>query len=86
MDFILWLVIGLVAGVLATLVVFRAVPRNPWHWLGALLAGIAGGVVGGWVTHLLGLEATNWVGAIVVAFLGAVGILSLLKRLEPSRA
>jgi uncharacterized membrane protein YeaQ/YmgE (transglycosylase-associated protein family) len=85
-DVIVWLVIGLAAGVLATFIVFRAVPRNPWQWVGALLAGIIGGAVGGWVTDLLGLEATNWVGALVVALLGAVGILLLLKRLEPSRA
>ena len=86
MDFIVWLVVGLIAGVLATFAVFRAVPRNPWQWAGALLAGLVGGVVGGWVTDLLGLESTNWVGAIVIAFLGAVGVLLLLKRLEPGRA
>ena len=84
MDFILWLVIGLVAGVLAVFAVFRAVPRDPWQWVGALVAGLVGGVVGGWVTDILGLEATNWVGAIVIAALGAVGVLLLLKRLHPA--
>ncbi len=84
MDIIVRLLIGLAAGVLATVVVFRAVPRNPWHLAGALLAGVAGGALGGWVADLVGLEATSWVGALVIALLGAVGILMLLKRLEPT--
>ena len=86
MDFVVWLVIGLVAGVLAVFAVFRSVPRDPWQWVGALVAGLVGGVVGGWVTDLAGLEATNWIGAIVIAALGAVGVLLLLRRLQPARA
>ena len=85
-DFILWLIIGLVAGILATLAVFRSIPSDPWQWAGALVAGLAGAVVGGWVTDLLGLEATNWIGAIVIAALGAVGVLLLLRRLHPTHA
>ena len=50
------------------------------------MAGLLGGVVGGWVTDLPGLEATNWVGAIVIAALGAVGVLPLLRRLQPAKA
>lgn len=86
MDLAVWLIIGLVAGVLATFAVFRAVPRDPWQLVGALVAGLVGGVVGGWVTDLLGLESTNWVGSIVIAGLGAVGVLLLLERLHPAKA
>jgi len=86
-DFVLWLVIGLAAGVLAVFAVFRAVPRDPWHsgrahwWRVFSVAWLAAGV-----TDLLGLEATNLVGAIVIAALGAVGVLPLLRRLQPATA
>jgi uncharacterized membrane protein YeaQ/YmgE (transglycosylase-associated protein family) len=85
-DFILWVIIGLIAGVLAMLVVFRTIPRDPWQWAGAIVTGLVGGVVGGWVTDALGVEATNWIGAIVIAALGAVGVLMLIQRMHPRSA
>jgi uncharacterized membrane protein YeaQ/YmgE (transglycosylase-associated protein family) len=80
MEWILWLVLGLVAGVLALIVVERTIPREPMGWVGALLIGLIGGVLGGWVTNLLGLETVNWIGSLVVAFAGAAVILYLLGR------
>lgn len=80
MEIILWLALGLIAGVLALLAVHRTVPREPLGWVGALLVGLIGGLVGGWVMNLLGLEAANWLGSLVIAFLGAAAILWLLAR------
>jgi uncharacterized membrane protein YeaQ/YmgE (transglycosylase-associated protein family) len=53
MDWILWLVLGLVAGVLALIVVERTIPPEPMGWIGALLIGLIGGVLGGWIANLL---------------------------------
>jgi uncharacterized membrane protein YeaQ/YmgE (transglycosylase-associated protein family) len=45
-----------------------------------LLVGLIGGVLGGWIANLLGLETANWVGSLVVAFAGAALILYILRR------
>jgi uncharacterized membrane protein YeaQ/YmgE (transglycosylase-associated protein family) len=80
MDWIIWLVLGLAAGVLALLVIERRIPREPMGWIGALLVGLIGGVLGGWIANLLGLETANWIGSLVVAFAGAALILYILQR------
>jgi uncharacterized membrane protein YeaQ/YmgE (transglycosylase-associated protein family) len=80
MDVLLWLVVGLVAGVLALFAIYRTVPREPTGWLLALAIGVVGGVVWGWVADLLGLEAVSWPGTLVVAFAGAALLLWLLRR------
>ena len=85
MDVLLWLVVGLVAGVLALVAVYRTVPREPSGWLGALVVGVVGGLVGGWLTGLVDLEAVSWLGSLVVAFVGAVLILWLLRRATGGR-
>jgi len=85
MEIIVWLVLGAVAGFLAMLVMYRSIPNTPWQWAGALVIGLFGGWLGGWVTGLLGLEAVNWLGALVVAFVGALAVLMLLQRIAPSR-
>ncbi len=85
MDVLLWLVIGLVAGVLALFAVYRTVPREPSGWIGALAIGIVGGLVGGWLTDLVDLETVSWLGSLVVAFTGAVLLLWLLRRTTGGR-
>ena len=85
MEIIVWLVLGIVAGFLAVLVMYRSIPSTPWQWVGALVIGLLGGWLGGWLTNLLGLEAVNWLGALVIAFVGALAVLMLLQRIAPSR-
>lgn len=80
MDIVIWLVIGLIAGVLALLALNRTLPREPTGWIGALVIGLIGGLVGGWVAGILGLDTVSWLGSLVVAFLGALLILWLLQR------
>jgi uncharacterized membrane protein YeaQ/YmgE (transglycosylase-associated protein family) len=80
MDIVVWLVLGLAAGVLALLAMYRTFPRDAIGWLGALVVGVLGGLLGGWLANLIGLRAANWVGAIVIAFVGAAIILWLLRR------
>ncbi|HMM42703.1 MAG TPA: GlsB/YeaQ/YmgE family stress response membrane protein, partial [Thermomicrobiales bacterium] len=84
-DFIIWLIIGLIAGALAMFVVFRTIPREPASLVGALVVGLLGGILGGWVSDLIGLDAVSWLGSIVVAFAGAFVILWLINRMMPGR-
>ena len=70
-TFLVWIVVGLVAGVLASLAV---------GGVGGILAniavGIAGAFVGGWIFRALDASAPGGLGgSIVVAFVGAVVLL-----------
>ncbi len=83
MEIVLWLVLGVVAGVLAMFAVYRSLPNTAWAWVGALVLGLMGGWLGGSLANLLGLAAVNWLGSLVVAFLGAMLILFLMRRMVP---
>lgn len=85
MNVLLSIVLGLVAGVLAMLAVYRTFPQDVWGWIGALLVGMIGGWAGRWLFNILGLEVVNWLGALVVAFIGASVVLLLLRRLGPQQ-
>jgi uncharacterized membrane protein YeaQ/YmgE (transglycosylase-associated protein family) len=86
METVVWIVLGLIAGVIAMVIVFRTIPRTPWSWTGALLAGLAGGWLGGLVTEVVGLEAVNWLGAFIISLIGTTLLLFLVRRLLPGRA
>ena len=84
-EIVVRLVLGLVAGVLALLAIYRTFPRDPVAWLGALVVGVGGGLLGGWLADLLGLRAANWLGAVIIALVGAALILWLLRRATGGR-
>jgi uncharacterized membrane protein YeaQ/YmgE (transglycosylase-associated protein family) len=73
-----WIVVGFVAGVLA-----RAVTGGRARWdfgcLGAIVIGIVGGLLGGWLFNLAGDEGIGDFGlrSMFVAFVGAVILLVL---------
>ena len=75
-----WIVVGLVAGFLAS-VVMRG---GGFGIVGDILAGIVGSFIGGWLFGVLGISAGGGlVGSIIVAFIGAcilIGILRLFSR------
>lgn len=47
-----------------------------------ILLGIVGGLVGGWVFALLGIAATNLIGQLICATLGAVLLIVLVRKLK----
>lgn len=47
MDFVLWLVLGAVAGILAVVAMYRTIPTKLREWVGALGIGLLGGWLGG---------------------------------------
>lgn len=81
MDIVAWLVVGLVAGVLASLLVGGV------GLVGDIVVGVVGAFVGGWIFDQLGV-ASPWgglAGTIFTAFVGAVVLLVLLRLLRRSR-
>lgn len=75
-----WIIIGLIAGAIAG---FFVPGRERFGCLGTMLIGIVGGLLGGWLwTSVLGQdEATGWLGALVIATLGAVVVLLVLRAM-----
>jgi uncharacterized membrane protein YeaQ/YmgE (transglycosylase-associated protein family) len=83
-TFFVWIVIGLIAGVIASNVMGRP---GRYGLLGDIVVGLIGAVLGGWIVGLLGLgSATSGIiGSLIVAILGAVLFIYLLRMLGSSR-
>ncbi|MBW3656799.1 MAG: GlsB/YeaQ/YmgE family stress response membrane protein [Gemmatimonadetes bacterium] len=81
MDLLTWIIVGLVAGVLAGLVVGGV------GLVGDIVVGIVGAFVGGWLFRQLGVTTpfSGLAGTIFTAFVGAVVLLFLLHALQRRR-
>jgi uncharacterized membrane protein YeaQ/YmgE (transglycosylase-associated protein family) len=77
-----WIIIGFLAGALSGLVVRN---RTPGGCLANILIGVLGGIVGGIIAKALfnQSDVAGWLGALVVAFIGAVIIRWLLGIAGP---
>jgi uncharacterized membrane protein YeaQ/YmgE (transglycosylase-associated protein family) len=82
MDIITWLIVGLVAGVLASLVV----GGTGYGILGDIVVGIVGAFVGGYVFRAAGWAVPfhGIAGTIFVAFIGAVILLVVIHLIRRS--
>jgi uncharacterized membrane protein YeaQ/YmgE (transglycosylase-associated protein family) len=80
MDFVGWIVVGFLAGALSGAVV----ERGPHGCLANTLVGILGGLLGGWfATEELHADSSRgFLGALIVAFAGAVVIRLILHTLD----
>ena len=83
MDILTWLVVGLIAGLLASTVVGGV----GYGILGDIVVGVVGAVIGGWLMVALGVRTpvAGLPGTILVAFLGAVVLLVLIRVVRPGR-
>jgi uncharacterized membrane protein YeaQ/YmgE (transglycosylase-associated protein family) len=82
MDVIGWLVIGLLAGSISGWVVGT---RSVQGCLPTIVVGMLGGLVGGWLVDQMRLgQAQGFVGALLVATLGAIVVRIVLRALERS--
>ncbi|HXO29327.1 MAG TPA: GlsB/YeaQ/YmgE family stress response membrane protein [Thermoanaerobaculia bacterium] len=86
MSLLAWIVLGLIAGLVAKALVPG---RDPGGCVITILVGIAGALVGGWLSTLLGfgglaggLDVRN----LVIAVLGAIVLLVLWRLLFGRRA
>ena len=76
-GFIVWIIVGGIAGFLASKVLTGKGMGLIWD----IVVGIIGGFLGGWLAGLAGISATNIVMDIVVAFVGAVILLVVFRAL-----
>jgi uncharacterized membrane protein YeaQ/YmgE (transglycosylase-associated protein family) len=76
-----WIIVGLLAGAIAG---FFVPGRERYGCLGTMLIGIAGGLLGGflWVNVLNQDPASGWLGALVIATLGSVIVLLILRAMR----
>ncbi|MDP9191546.1 MAG: GlsB/YeaQ/YmgE family stress response membrane protein [Acidobacteriota bacterium] len=82
MNFIGWILFGLVVGAIAK---FLMPGRDPGGWIVTILLGIAGSFVGGFLaTTLMGRESQSagWIGSI----LGAIILLFIYRLIVGRRA
>jgi len=81
MGWIAWIVVGLIAGLLAKMAM-PGTADEPGGWIGTTLLGIVGAVVGGWTASLLfgggGANGIN-IPSIVIAFIGSCIVIGLLR-------
>ncbi|MBK8711044.1 MAG: GlsB/YeaQ/YmgE family stress response membrane protein [Niastella sp.] len=79
MGILSWIVFGLIAGAIAKLL---HKGDDPGGWIVTILIGIAGAVVGGFLTKtLLGWESSGWTLKALISAVGGAFILLVLYRL-----
>lgn len=79
MEILWWIIVGLVAGVLASLVVGRG-----YGLVGDIIVGIVGAFIGGWIFRQMGWSTPfgGIAGTIFVAFIGACVLLFILRLIR----
>lgn len=84
MTIIAWIILGLVAGWLASLLM----GRGGYGLIGDIVIGILGSIVGGWLaTQLLGLNVTGLnPTSIAVAVVGAMILIFIFRAIAPGRS
>jgi uncharacterized membrane protein YeaQ/YmgE (transglycosylase-associated protein family) len=82
-SWVAWIVVGLIAGAIAG----RVVTGRGLGCVADIVVGIVGALIGGWLLGtLFNFTGTvGFIGSIVVAFIGAAVLLSLLKLLSGGR-
>jgi uncharacterized membrane protein YeaQ/YmgE (transglycosylase-associated protein family) len=83
MGFIIQLIVGGIAGWLASIVMRRDGSQGI---LLNVVVGIIGGLLGGWLLPQLGLAFDGWVGYLITAFIGAVVLLLIVNLFTRGRA
>ncbi len=78
MDLLTWIIVGLVAGLLASLVM------GGYGLIADIIIGIVGAFVGGWIFRQLGVATPfeGLAGTIFTAFIGAVVLLFVLRLIR----
>lgn len=81
---ITWLIVGLIAGVLASLVM----GGTGYGIIGDIVIGIAGAFIGGWLFTMVGVTVPlgGIAGTILVAFIGAVVLLFIIRLVKRGSA
>ena len=83
MNIIIWIVFGLVVGVVAK---FLMPGRDPGGFIVTTLLGIVGAVLGGWLGRALGFYRDNEPAGFIMAVIGAVVVLLAYRMIARGRA
>ncbi len=82
MNILLWLISGIIAGWLTGVVM----KGGGYGLVGDLVVGLIGGLIGGFLAGMVGLEPSSWIGQILVAVLGGVVLVAILRMISPRTA
>ena len=82
MSIILWIVFGLVVGIIAKLLMPG---RDPGGFIVTTLLGIAGALVGGFVGRAMGFYGSNQSAGWIMSILGAIVLLALYRLMVRRR-
>jgi uncharacterized membrane protein YeaQ/YmgE (transglycosylase-associated protein family) len=83
MDILLWIVFGLVVGLVAKLIMPGS---DPGGIIITGVLGIVGALLGGWLGRLFGFYREGDAAGFVMAVVGAVIVLALYRLAVPSRS
>jgi uncharacterized membrane protein YeaQ/YmgE (transglycosylase-associated protein family) len=83
MDILLWIVFGLVVGIVAK---FLMPGPDPGGIILTIVLGIVGALLGGWLGRVLGLYREGEAAGFIMAVVGAVIVLALYRLVLPNRS
>jgi len=75
MSILLWIISGIIAGWLTGLIM----KGGGYGIVGDLIVGLIGGLIGGFLAGMFGVAPTSWVGQIVMAVIGGVILVAILR-------
>lgn len=78
MSWLYIIIVGAIAGWLGGLIT----QGRGFGVLGNIVVGILGGLIGGWLFRVLRVETTGFYGEILTAFVGALVLIWLSKKLK----
>lgn len=78
----MWLIWTILLGILAGFIASKLVSGSGQGLLMDLVIGIVGSVLGGWIFTLVGLAAYGLVGRLVMAVIGAVVLLLIVRAIK----
>ena len=81
MDILIWILLGLVAGILGKMILPG---RDPGGWIVTILLGIAGAFVGGWVGGFFGMGTVGGfsLSSVITATVGAILLLIIYRMIK----
>ena len=81
MDIVIWIVLGLVAGILGKMILPG---KDPGGWIFTILLGIAGAFVGGWGGSIFGMGTVGGLSlsSVITATVGAILLLVIYRTIK----
>ena len=81
MDILVWILLGLVAGILGKMIMPG---KDPGGWIVTILIGIGGAFVGGWVGKFFGMGTVGGfsLASVITATVGAILILIIFRMIK----